>query len=153
AHSGMLEQDRGRIVCLVDCDDDVARGTLQGAPDLIITTNADMEADLVALGALRAVVAQVVREALRSDRHLDEITSTVLERSCACVIPLGRLRRAARAEGIALDFQHWDFDYEAVRARGTSEVDESAVRAELQRRARLTAGQMVRIERSVSAIR
>ena len=153
AHAGLLEHDRGRIVCLVDCDDDVARGTLRGAPDLIITTNADMEADLVAQGAIRAVVALVVREALNSDRHLDEITAAVLERSGACVIPLGRLRRAARVAGIALEFQPWDFDYESVRTRGTAEVDEAAVRAELQRRANLRPQQMARIERNLAAIR
>lgn len=153
AHGLMLEQDRGRIVCLVDCDDDVARGTLHGAPDLIITTHADMEADLVAQGAIRAVVAQVVRDALSSEQRLEEITTAVIERSCACVIPLGRLRRAARAAGIALEFQPWDFDYERVRTRGTTDVDQAAVFAELQRRANLTRHQIGRIERNLAGTR
>jgi hypothetical protein len=153
AHAGMLEKDRGRLVCLVDCDDDVARGTLRGAPDLIITTHADMEADLVAQGAIRNVVAQVVPGALNSEQRLDDITNAVIDRSRACVIPLGRLRRAARVTGIALEFQPWDFDYESVRTRGTAEVDEALLRAELQRRAGLTAQQMARIERNVPAIR
>jgi hypothetical protein len=153
AHGGMLEQDRGRILCLVDCDDDVARGTLRGAPDLIITTNADMEADLVAQGAIRAVVAQVVQGALSSEERLDEIAHEVIDRSGACTIPLGRLRRAARVAGIALEFRPWEFDYEGVRARGATEIDEAAVRVELQRRAGLTASQMARIERNLAAMR
>jgi hypothetical protein len=153
AHEAMLDRDRGRIVCLVDCDDDVARGTLRGAPDLIITIHADMEADLVAQGAIRAVVGQVVPDALSSDQRLEELTTTVLDRSRACVIPLGRLRRAARLAGIALEFQSWEFDYDRVRTRGTDVVDEVAIRAELQRRASLTTAQMGRIERNVATIR
>jgi hypothetical protein len=152
AHAAMLEKDRGRIVCLVDCDDDVARGTLGGAPDLIITTNADVEADLVAQGAIRAVVAQVVSGALSSDSDLDEITTAVVTRSCACTIPLGRLRRAARLAGIALEFEPWKFDYESVRARRTDVVDEAAIQSELQLRASLTAPQMRRIRSHVAAI-
>ena len=56
----MRPQDHGRIVFVRDCDDDVRRGELRPAPDLIVTQHADVEADLVALGALEKVVAELV---------------------------------------------------------------------------------------------
>lgn len=153
AHGGMLESDRGRIICLVDCDDDVARGTLHGEPDLVITTHADMEADVLAHGAVRVVVAQLVAQALTSEADLDRVADDVFARAAACAIPLGRLRRAARSAGIALDFKPWDFDHERTRTRGTAEVDETAVFEELRRRAGLRPEQMRRIEHHRRTVR
>jgi hypothetical protein len=153
AHAAMRDQHRGRIICLVDCDDDVARGDLRGAPDLVITTHGDIEADLVALGALRGVVGQLVRDALSSPERFTEVAEATLERSAACAIVVGRLRRAARAAGIALDFQPWDFDYRTVRASGTSDVDAGAALDELARVTRLTQRQRARIDRELPTVR
>src|SRR4051794_24621536 len=60
AHAAMQRDDRGRFVFVVDCDQDVARGDLRGAQDLIISEKADLEGDLLALGSLEPAVVQLV---------------------------------------------------------------------------------------------
>ena len=146
AHSLMRDDYRGRIVFIVDCDDDVPRGRLRGATDLIITTNGDMEADLVSLGALRWVVSKVVPAALRSEARLDEVTEQVRERSSAVAIEVGRVRRAARTCGIKLDFEPWDLQFGVMRTPGTVNVDAAAVFREVIRAGGLREVQRRRIE-------
>lgn len=79
-------------VYLTDCD---ARGksiALREERSLVVTTNCDMEADLVALG----VAAKVLTEILPQDVAASEVVSAAI----ALAIPVSQVRRAAAQAGV-----------------------------------------------------
>jgi Protein of unknown function (DUF4435) len=123
AQSLALEQGNNRLLFLADCDYDVALGHLAPARNLVITTYADVEADLLALGALRRLVEDLVAATLNSDEYLDEVVEVVFTRSTALADGLGRVRRVARAEGFQVDTR--SVKHRKYRRPRSDEVDEA----------------------------
>lgn len=152
AHQSMRPQDRGRIVFIRDCDDDVRRGELKPAPDLIVTKHADVEADLIALGALEKVVAELVDGAVASHETLKRITEELVERALGVGIPLGRVRRAAHEAGVALEFESHDLNFDRLREAGVAKVELERAADEIARLGRLTSRQQERIQAKIDAI-
>jgi hypothetical protein len=122
AQSLALEQENDRVLFLADCDYDVALENLAPANNLIITTYADVEADLLDLGAVRHLVEDLVPATLDSDEYLEEVVDAVFTRSVALSDVLGRARRVARAEGFQVETK--SVRHHKYRRRYSDEVDE-----------------------------
>ncbi|MFC8937181.1 hypothetical protein ACFT1B_03450 [Streptomyces griseoincarnatus] len=105
AHQKANAEQRGKIVFVTDCDYEVRRGALAGAPDLIITTLTDMESDLLTLGLLEALVLDLVPRALESRATCQQIVSRLRSDAEAVALPLGRLRMAAQPLGVPLHLE------------------------------------------------
>jgi hypothetical protein len=115
--------DKERMLFVTDCDYEVMSGRLTGGSDRVITTNADVETDLIALGMLERIVEEVVSRALTSRTEAANITSEVLQRSTQFAQPLGRMRAVAQPLGIELDLSNLDFGRHRVRNSVTVDVD------------------------------
>jgi hypothetical protein len=122
AQSLAVEHEHNRVLFLADCDYDVALGHLAPAKNLVITTYADVEADLLALGAVRHLVENLVPATLDSDEYLEEVVEAVFTRSTALADVLGRLRRVARSEGFKVDTK--SVKHHKYRRQRSDEVDE-----------------------------
>lgn len=105
AYGLLRDEERRQVVFVADCDHDVPCGLLQPAENLVLSTNADMESDLVELGVFQRVVLHLVPSASVSDAELDRVTADVLEKARALSVSIGRLRRVAKRRAIALDFE------------------------------------------------
>jgi hypothetical protein len=115
--------DKERMLFVTDCDYEVLFGHLTGGSDRVITENADVETDLVALGMLERIVEEVVPRALNSPTEAASITSEVLQRSTQFAQPLGQMRAVAQPLGIELDLSKLDFARHRVRNNVAVEVD------------------------------
>ncbi|MHC8561510.1 MULTISPECIES: hypothetical protein [Streptomyces albidoflavus group] len=105
AHQKASAEQRKKMVFVTDCDYEVRRGNLTGAPDLIITTRTDMEGDLFSLGLLEKMVIDLVPRALESQVTSLRIAASLREEAERIALPLGRLRMAAQPLGIALNLE------------------------------------------------
>jgi hypothetical protein len=150
AHECMRPDDRDRFVFLVDDDGDVEADRLHACPDLLVTAHADVETDLLDLGALEPAVAQLVTQGSPADiaRDLYADARTLAE-------PVGRVRRAARRRGIALEGRHtkkwwWDINFTAV-VKPPASSDKLALE-EVVRVTTLTRPQVLRISATLSEI-
>ncbi|NEC06151.1 hypothetical protein [Streptomyces sp. SID7909] len=114
AHEKANAEQRGKIVFVTDCDYEVRRGSLAGAPDLIITTLTDMESDLLTLGLLESLVIELIPRALESRATCRQIVKRLRSDAESVAIPLGRLRMATLPLGIPLHLEdlklgrYWD---------------------------------------------
>ncbi|MEV6194792.1 hypothetical protein AB0M19_20635 [Streptomyces sp. NPDC051920] len=114
AHESANDTQRQKIIFVTDCDYEVRRGSLRGAPDLVITTFTDMESDLLALGLVESVVLELVPRALESRAACNQISTRIRTRAEQLALPLGRLRMAAQPLGIPLNLddiklsRYWD---------------------------------------------
>lgn len=123
AYRRRSDSDTGRIVFITDCDYDVSAGHLvAGVPDLILTSHADLEADLVTQGLVRRVVAELVPNSLESDDSLSRITDHVVGEAFALARRVGRLRELNQTESLGLNFQ--DLNLSRFRTKGESPIDE-----------------------------
>lgn len=149
AHERMSSKDRGRIVFLVDCDHDVSRGRLRGGADLIITKHSDLEADLIDLGVLESVVAEVVKGV--DEDNVGHVAAQVKARAVAFATPIGRIRQAARNHQINMKaMQSYEIDFGSFE--GESGIAIQRVLVEVSRRAALTAHQGKRVAAEVESI-
>ena len=153
AHGGMRQEDRGRILCVVDCDDDVPRGKHGGASDLIITTYADLEADLFFLGILEKIVRERAPDVLASGETLEQTARELCGECLRVAMPLGRVRRAARTVGVGLgDVMSDDIRFDRLRETEDSEAVSDVALDELARLARLSSDQKRRITAQLGLI-
>ncbi|MEV7739754.1 hypothetical protein AB0O75_48375 [Streptomyces sp. NPDC088921] len=131
AYEKATDEQRQKVLFVTDCDYEVRRGNLRGAPDLIITTLTDMESDLLALGVMQSLVLELIPRALDSNDACKRITARLRNEAEEIALPLGRLRMAAQPLGIPLKLEelkisrYWDsstqtFDFtKLVRAMHT----------------------------------
>jgi hypothetical protein len=122
AYQETTDADRERIVFVTDCDFEVELGTLSPAPSLVITKNADAEADLLELGLLKRLVIELVQAALTSDEDADRIVQQVVERAAPYAEVIGQVRRIAKMHGKEIDVD--DVKYIRLRKRRSTVVDE-----------------------------
>ncbi len=114
AHQKANLDQRQKIVFVTDCDYEVRRGALRGAPDLVITSLTDMESDLLDLGLVESIVVDLVPRALESRAACLRIASKLRLGAEAISLPLGRIRMAAKPLGVPLDLadvklaRYWD---------------------------------------------
>jgi hypothetical protein len=99
---------RDRLLFLTDCDYAVRAGKLSGGPGLVITSGADVEADLLALGVLEPVVTEILPSALHRDR-VHVVCQELLGAARALALPLGRVRMATQPLGVDLNLDDLDF--------------------------------------------
>lgn len=102
AHSQATPRDRSRVLFMTDCDYEVTLDRMHAAAGLVLTTNVDVESDLVELGALRHVVAELVPEALRTDA-VGDVADVIVARAAPIAEFIGRARYVALRDGIGLD--------------------------------------------------
>lgn len=103
-HRRVNSEGLSGVLVLIDCDGEVP-DELKGLPDLIISANRDLEADLLLeLNALRRYAMDLVADSV-VDRAGAEVRITmILERALAVSAELERVRRAARALGVKTRF-------------------------------------------------
>jgi hypothetical protein len=106
--NAMLDDDKGRILFLTDCDYDVLNGTLHGGPDIIITGSCDVEADLISLGILEKVVVEVIPGTVETRGAAMRVAADVRGRAELIALPLGRIRIAAQPLGVDLELEDMD---------------------------------------------
>ena len=119
ALQSILEQDKGRMLFLTDCDYDVAAGTLHGGPDVVITATCDVESDLINLGILEKLAVEVVP--LRSIEAKDgaaRIAAEIQSHAELIALALGRIRMAAQPLGVDLELEDIDLNKYWDRKRG-----------------------------------
>lgn len=128
AHAALRPGDVGRFVFVVDCDGDVGAGGLRGRPDLIITEHSDIESDLIALGALEAVVGQLVPAVASGDIDAADVAELVYGAATELAAPVGCVRRAARRRSISLSaLRQQDMDYLAIGSAATASRYDAAL--------------------------
>ncbi|MET7797054.1 hypothetical protein [Streptomyces decoyicus] len=114
AHEKANAKQRKKMIFITDCDYEVRRGSLRGAPDLVITTLTDMESDLVSIGLLESIVLDLVPGALKSKDACGKAVDKLHELAVGIARPLGRIRMAAQPYGIPLAIdeikirKYWD---------------------------------------------
>ncbi len=113
AHQVASQNDLTKIVFLTDCDFEVSLGTLRPTPSLVITTHADVEADLLELGAFRSLAVELVPAALRSDEDADAVAETLRHRAMEFATTLGQLRQIAKLRSTKIELG--DLKYKRVR--------------------------------------
>jgi hypothetical protein len=152
AHGSMRAEDVGRLAFLVDCDGDVGDGGLRGSHDLIITEHQDIENDLLALGALEPVVAQLVPAVASGDAEATDVAEAVAANARILAGPVGCVRRAARARSISLaSIRQQEMDYFAIGACKAGDRREAALQ-QVTRAAQLTSYQSRRIRHELGSI-
>lgn len=153
AHNAMRAEDVGRFAFLVDCDGDVADHGLRGRHDLIITEHHDVETDLVSLGALEPVVAQLVPAVASGEAEATDVAQAVAADARILAAPVGCVRRAARARAIPLtSLRQQDMDYFAIGTSDATDRCEVAVQ-QVMRAAQLTSNQARRIRDELGSTR
>jgi hypothetical protein len=121
AHELLRPGENARIVFVTDCDYDVAVGRLTPQQNLIVTQLVDVEADLIDLGTLQAVVVELVPRAITSADQLNEITAAVVTRAGAVAETIGRFRLVCAEQNLGLAFDH--IKLRRYRRVGSSQVD------------------------------
>jgi hypothetical protein len=109
AHALLRDEEQRQLVFVADCDHDVPCGLLRPKENLVLSASADMESDLVELGVFRRVVLHLIPSASESDAALDRVTADILTKARSLATSIGRLRRVARREALALDFENLNF--------------------------------------------
>jgi hypothetical protein len=146
AHGALRSEDVDRLVFLVDCDGDVGRGTLRGSMNLIITEHADVEGDLIALGALESVVMQLVPAVASGERDAASVAATVQASVCRLAEPVGRVRRAARLASIPLKtVRQQDMEYTEIGKKTREDLALAEALRQVARAAGLSPYQTKRI--------
>jgi len=130
AYRAMKRSDRGKVLFVTDCDGDVPAGRMQPAPDLIVSQFNDVEADLIHSGILTAILPELITGADDLDEGpLAILAEEIRSQAAALAMPIGRIRRAARVEGISLDQlndKRWKIDFIKLRdERGSVEFEEA----------------------------
>jgi hypothetical protein len=152
AHSSMRAEDVGRFAFLVDCDGDVAEHGLRGRHDLIITEHHDVENDLLAIGALEPVVAQLVPAVVSGDAEAADVAEAVAANARILAAPVGGVRCAARTRGIPLaSLRQQDMDYLAIGTCPGADRRETALQ-QVSRAADLTPHQSRRIREKLGSV-
>jgi Protein of unknown function (DUF4435) len=105
----MTNEDRNRMVALVDCDFEIALKNLTIKPGLIITYGTDVEADMLLLGLLERIVQHLIPASLAEPGELQGVAAEMLDRAIALAKPLGRARMAAQPLGVALEIDDFPF--------------------------------------------
>jgi len=121
AYDALEGDDDERMIFVTDCDYEVAAGTLHGSRNLVITEHADVESDLLLMGALKSAIAELIPDALDTDEALREATVHVLQRSIAVAEPIGRVRKVGRLTGVVFDFD--DLRFQRLRSTGSRMPD------------------------------
>ena len=99
AHRRVNTEGLSGVLVLIDCDGDVP-STLKGLPDLIVSANRDLEADLLLeLNALRRFAIDVLGDSSANLAEAESRAASVLERALGVGAELERIRQAARAVG------------------------------------------------------
>lgn len=107
AHQRVAGRSNSGLVFLVDCDYDVAAGSLTGGNSgLIITHCADLEVDLAQLGLLRDVVRNVLPNRFR---EVERVISDVVDSSLRLAEAIGQVRRECRVCGHNASFQRLEY--------------------------------------------
>lgn len=104
AYHSRSPEDEDRLIFFADCDYDVPTGNLRGGEaGLILTQNADADADLASLpGVIADIVTQLVPSALHTGPS--GIAADVMAKAVALAGAVGRVRKAARLLGIPAKF-------------------------------------------------
>jgi hypothetical protein len=105
----MTESDHMSMLPVTDCDYEVALETLKGSPDIVITENADVEADLLRLGLLERVIHHLLPREVAGRGDVERTATDVLRRATDLSEPLGRARMAAQPLGYALALENFRF--------------------------------------------
>jgi hypothetical protein len=108
AHALLQAGEELRIVCVLDCDYDVATERLAPRRNLIITDGVDVESDLLRLGVIERLVTELVPRATRSDDERAAISKAVGERAGSLAEAIGRFRLLSAREG-------WDLRFDGIR--------------------------------------
>jgi hypothetical protein len=120
AHRKMEEADRSRIIIVVDCDGNA--GQLCGSPNLVVTKHNDLEADLMMVDNLSAVVKQLLAGRV-SGARLEAIPDEVVRRAVSAARAVEVVRHSARNAGISLRGHPRDLRFKRFRDRRAEEVD------------------------------
>jgi hypothetical protein len=121
AHGLLRPGEENRIVFVTDCDYDVAVGQLTPRDNLIVTRLVDVEADLIDMGTLEALIVELVPSAIVSSERRAEITRSVVQRGARVAEAVGRFRLISAREGLGLSFRH--IKLHRYRATGGGEID------------------------------
>lgn len=140
AYSRIRPGEERLFLFIADCDYDVPAGKLAPSRNLVLTTNVDVETDLLDLGLLDRLVLETVPSAVVSETHLASLSSEVLSRSVALAEAIGQLRQVSAVEGLGLSFD--GLRYHRYRSRGEVTAD----RAKLAKVTREHAGEPVNID-------
>jgi hypothetical protein len=122
------------MIFVVDCDYDSATGRIRGGlPSLVITDNADVEADLVQLGTLRLIAQELVPSALQSESALSGVVEALISESEGLASVVGRARLATARHGLALNFDQLRIARMRRRGQGIVVDEETLARVLVQR--------------------
>ena len=126
-----------RFLFLVDCDYDVPCERLKPTRNLMVTTNADIESDMLDCGLVPHLLRELVpaAAALDSDR-LKELADDLMQEARELAVSVGRFRFANARDGLGLNFQ----DLRLVRIRRAGGVDLQQLGATLQQRSQSDIG-------------
>ncbi|MCL6286740.1 MULTISPECIES: toprim domain-containing protein [Streptomyces] len=133
AHEKATQAQRAKIIFVTDCDYEVRRGNLRGAPDLVITTFTDMESDLIDLGLVELAVLDLVPGALDSSAACKRISEALLSKARKMALPLGRIRMAAQPLGIPIHLddvkmpRYWDNKDQSINSQKLTDAMHSKV--------------------------
>ena len=117
----MTDMGVSDVAFVTDCDYEVRLGELRaGQPGLIITTYADVEADLFEGNGLRDLLGELVPHANDSDEQLNRLEADVTQKAVALAEPLGRMRFVGRQAGFKI---RTDVRFGRHRTPGSGEVD------------------------------
>jgi hypothetical protein len=107
AYEAAKHQDLNRIIFVTDCDYAVRRGELSGGHGLAITTNTNVEADLVELNLLLPVILEISPRTMR-ESHVTRLCEEILFMAQSIAIPLGQIRMATEPLGVSLKLDELD---------------------------------------------
>ena len=131
AHRKMSAEERAKIVVVVDCDG--SAGQHAGvAPNLIVTTYNDLEADVMLVDGLRAVVIQLLAGGVDAER-LEPIRQDIVRRATAVAAAIEALRQGASNAGIGLRGDMRKLDVKQFREERADTVDRDAALSQLLR--------------------
>jgi hypothetical protein len=106
AHEILGDDPESGLLFVVDCDYDVAAGELKGGDCLVITENADLEGDLVALGLMQDVVLQILPDRFPDP---DAIAEDVVQTAAHVAEAIGHVRCHCRIRGPKIGFGRLDY--------------------------------------------
>lgn len=100
AYDGLESHLREQVIFLIDCDDEVPQ-RLKGKLDLVISSNRDMDADLVIeMGAFSTAALAVLGEQGESGGWVAEAAQLGLSRSLSLAVAMGIVVKFARERGL-----------------------------------------------------
>jgi hypothetical protein len=153
AHRKMEQRDCSRIVVIVDCDGDAGR--LCGSPNLVVTTHNDLEADLMMVDNLDAVVKQLLGGRVTPAR-LEAIPEEVVRRAVLAATAVEAVRHSAQNAGISLRGHPRSLRFARFRDPGAEEVDPAKALSEVVEQhnkcsdRKLSPEEVERIERGIA---